>query len=446
MRLPLNIARMNSLLPLAIFSFAITGNANASCTGSSPTWATTPDQASVQTCVTNASSGDTINISAGSATWSGEVIVTKAMHIQGAGSGSGGTKITDGGFAFLPSSGEETKVFELNGFDFEGNQAHFDETGWGHTPAITSLKIHDNQFNGVSGGRAVYLSGLEFGVFYNNSFSGNYIDISVIGADWNGNSYPLCFGCSSYPYFEDNTIGNGVGAEFVSETGQGGRMVFRHNTISGYDSGAGSEVFDVHGEQLSGGWTATSEYYHNTVGVGSTPFRWMNHRGGQIIVANNTISRALDFNFTELLGNSLCDAYPVAFASSEKYCSPMSGTCLEAQVHSSFYFNNIAGGSQETPGFANNGPYCGGTLYESDFIQRNREYWLPSSGLESALPATCTADGNTYYGTTDTDKIFKCTSTNTWTIYYTPYTYPHPLRTGNGSLPASPTNLTAVVQ
>ena len=26
--------------------------------------------------------------------------------------------------------------------------------------------------------------------------------------------------------------------------------------------------------------------------------------------------------------------------------------------------------------------------------------------------------------------LYKCTSTNTWTLYYTPDTYPHPLQTG----------------
>src|SRR5213593_4734233 len=31
--------------------------------------------------------------------------------------------------------------------------------------------------------------------------------------------------------------------------------------------------------------------------------------------------------------------------------------------------------------------------------------------------------------------LYKCTATNTWTLYYTPYTYPHPLAT---SIPPSP--------
>lgn len=31
------------------------------------------------------------------------------------------------------------------------------------------------------------------------------------------------------------------------------------------------------------------------------------------------------------------------------------------------------------------------------------------------------------YGSTDTDVIYKCTSPNTWTVFFTPDTYPHPL-------------------
>ena len=27
--------------------------------------------------------------------------------------------------------------------------------------------------------------------------------------------------------------------------------------------------------------------------------------------------------------------------------------------------------------------------------------------------------------------LYKCTATNTWSVYYTPYDYPHPLRSGD---------------
>ena len=63
-------------------------------------------------------------------------------------------------------------------------------------------------------------------------------------------------------------------------------------------------------------------------------------------------------------------------------------------------------------------------------------------GLHSARPATCTAGPGGSYGAsptgsygvayweTDTNSLFVCTATNTWTFVYTPYTYPHPLDGG----------------
>jgi hypothetical protein len=70
-------------------------------------------------------------------------------------------------------------------------------------------------------------------------------------------------------------------------------------------------------------------------------------------------------------------------------------------------------------------------------------------GTLANRPATCTA-GVGYFATdqgswnTSTSNpqgvqqngadglLYTCTSTDTWTLYYTPYTYPHPLNTDEG--------------
>jgi hypothetical protein len=84
-------------------------------------------------------------------------------------------------------------------------------------------------------------------------------------------------------------------------------------------------------------------------------------------------------------------------------------------------------------------------------------------GTLASRPSTCTAGpGGTYgasptgsygvaYFATDTNKLYICTSTNTWTAVYTPYTYPHPLIAGGTAVssdntPDPPTSLTATVQ
>ena len=64
------------------------------------------------------------------------------------------------------------------------------------------------------------------------------------------------------------------------------------------------------------------------------------------------------------------------------------------------------------------------------------------SGLLSARPSACTT--GVAYWATDTTTLYQCSSTNTWTAYYTPYTYPHPLTASSGTV-VPPTGLQAVV-
>jgi hypothetical protein len=76
------------------------------------------------------------------------------------------------------------------------------------------------------------------------------------------------------------------------------------------------------------------------------------------------------------------------------------------------------------------------------------------SGTLASRPSSCTT-GVAYWATDQGSwnqsenafgqgELFVCSATNTWTPYYTPYTYPHPLVAGTTTSLAPPTNVQAV--
>ncbi len=74
-------------------------------------------------------------------------------------------------------------------------------------------------------------------------------------------------------------------------------------------------------------------------------------------------------------------------------------------------------------------------------------------GTLANRPTSCTP-GVAYWATDqgnwnlaggEQGELFKCTATNTWTLSYTPYTYPHPLTSASTVQPAAPTGLSGTV-
>jgi hypothetical protein len=87
-------------------------------------------------------------------------------------------------------------------------------------------------------------------------------------------------------------------------------------------------------------------------------------------------------------------------------------------------------------------------VYESTVLVRNQDYYLeePSftgvtgtgTGTLQNRPASC-APGVAYWAT-DTSTLYRCSARDTWTTYYRPYTYPHPLTAASAG-PAAPSQL-----
>ena len=304
------------------------------------------------------------------------------------------------------------------------------------------------------------------------------------------------WGGSQFLFIEDNRFYDGS----VGDSNSGAaRYVFRYNTVLtstvDYDGGH----FFNHGLSPSRGRsTRAAEVYQNVftrpgpVGGGNVPYSL---NGGTLLYWGNRITQyrsGLQIDYTRKDGSTnynyglppsgwgLCNATS-AFTN---WDGPTSGyPCLDAPGRGagdllSGSFPNVVNTRTGTIAhpqqalspiyiwgntFTPSGGYSGTAMVSvnASMVAANRDYYQSVgavagstgvvSGVRSARPSSCTAGpgGNTPgvgYWATDESTLYVCTATNTWTAYYTPYTYPHPLTQGTPiSKPLPPTNVITAV-
>lgn len=417
------------------------------------TTAASCSRADVGAAVSDATYGDTVVVPACSpTTWSTTLTITKGITLQGAGPDK--TSILSGVSAgkylitYTPDSTSITSdnPIEISGFTFDmsnNNSGGIWINNTSTTTPITKVKIHDNLFRNMSSDGTstdtaclrVGQNGDAWGVAYRNTFT----DCKTVGNNYGGfanswNKTTFTYGSANNFYWEDNTF---TGNSAFHYAGWGGRYVARFNDYH-FTAGDWQVLWDVHGNQPSGVYgTMGCELYRNKVTLDrSTTI--IDHRGGSCMFFQNTLSGTNG-----------------SWQVREEYDDSIDPTTNPQPQHvsNSYYFLNTLNGTNQRVSELSD---CCSAIAE------NSQYWNYAASFTGATgvgsgtlanrPATCTT-GTGYWATdqgnwntTGSSGVFyKCTSPNTWTLYYTPLTYPHPLRGGVSVAPlAPPTNLRAV--
>lgn len=454
----------------------------AACTGSSPTWTSTPDYASIASCVSSAQHGDTINVSAGTSTWTSTLSITKGIKIIA----SGSVTIQSGASGFLivykPDSTTLSagRQFRLSGFNFAlGGRQWIDFINDSNTGAW--VLVDNNAVNGMSANPSLRTDGLFYGVIHSNNFTGanstSMVHFDLYGrdaaADWT--YLTLAFGSANNLYFEDNTF---TGGDTFFSHGHGGRSVIRYNTFN--YTNTSQDIYpwiDIHGNQPSDVYAPLgTEIYGNRLTQSSARSGLMvGHRGGKaLIYFNKLVNTSSGFS---------------AYAREEydDSISKVPSNAIDGQpqhVSNSYYWNNRKGSTGTELITFTLSPVgdgygccelttvgaCNTRCTSENGISENREWWNHKTSFDGTSgmgcgtlanrPPTCTT-GVGYWATNQScsdltgmvgknpatpisGTLYKCTAPNTWAAYYKPYTYPHPLRTEDlpaPSGPATPTGL-----
>ncbi len=411
-------------------------------------------------------------------------------------------------FAIKTAPGKSLRVsgftFQLSASSFNGllhvtgtsTQLRIDHNHFLHMQAVAvvdgPLGVIDHNFFDFATSQTVY-NGVRVG-------NGGWNGYRWGDGSWADSSY---FGSSRFLFFEDNTAFMG----FIDDCNDGGRFVMRHNffhdaTMQGHEMESrmqGCRAYEAYGNtffaeasQQSGSDTSNSMLFRTGTGL-----IWGNTSNYTNLVSINNDRSDTSHGFSAASSscvsgggpsyncwgyacNNSSQALGTACTSSNSLPNSPSGFDGNSDVYGypatqqvgrgkgdlfpQFDFNNIAFWNAGEPRWHNNqleplylwqntftppfGNNYLGSVIGSHLFQQNRDYYMDYGGssgvrLGTSLPGTCTP--LQAFWNTNTNTLYQCSATNTWTIYYTPYTYPHPLVTGSGMPPAAPTGLAAIV-
>lgn len=370
----------------------------------------------VNNAISAASVGATITCS-GAGWSSGTVSISKAVTLDGNGASVGGS---------ISVTASSTGVVRVTDFTFtrSGSNTIYAETSSGSEP----FRIDHVTVSGYAH-EEVNIYGRGPGLFDNCTFIGNgngayeYFHILGAGAEssagWTDSITP---GTEEQIYFEDCLFDAGGSYDNWIDGYYGCRYTIRYSTLDQFNP-------ETHGNTYAGRWY---EIYKNTFTGGASVCL----RGGSGIIFDNTGSPYMRMveEFSNCSGGqSGCDEI---------------GKGQNWELYPLYYWDSGTG--------ALNASGCSNTPI-SGAVVLNTDVYNLSSTQGTSLPATCTtgqgywktdAGGNwdTINGGANDGALYKCTSTNNWTLYYTPLQYPHPSIEGVTPDTTAPTLSTFIVQ
>ena len=450
----------------------------------------------VSSAISASETGDTVSIPAGECTWVSGITIPDEKKIILQGAGSANTIITfDTTFTLLKMG--------LQGGDITGTRITnmgFIQTATSQNYAVieargSGWRIDHNEFENTSGSSAytIMANGTNVtvtpkGLIDQNNFIQSRIDVGGMGT-FEKNSImwtnPSALGTADAVFIEDNNFYKTVAISGgnVVDCNRAGFYVARYNTVTG-------SQFMVHGlqadnERAPKNWEIYGNEHTHTSSEG-TGALFIN--GGTGIIFGNTQSgyHNAEIKFSQVRSYTsvgvfgLCDGSMYSDGNLDATgwpCRDQIGRGPDA----SLWNPNTENPSpiQETQPvyvFLNRNETGISNIYntDTDHIQANRDYFVEGAtfdgtsgvgcGTLANMPATCTYNETTgtgvgYWATNQScsdftefigvdhtsnfeGTLYRCTADNTWTEYYTPYTYPHPLREASDIVaPASPTGL-----
>ncbi len=392
---------------------------------------------------------------------------------------AGGTPTTVTGSIQIDLSARQ----RVSGFTITGGDAYRFEMV-GNQAAGTFFRIDHNRLISTTGWNPTRVFGGNNGVHPQGVWDHNRLE-NGIAIHTNGSNWllteseaqhqiwakePILGGTTEVVYVEANYFVTNTNTTNFTDGNYAGRVVIRFNTTSG----SAITAFEFHSPQGANRGYQSHETYNNAVvdiDINDNCFHgFASVRGGSGVMFNNAMSGDHNgCNFDFLMDNvrSTTDymttdgVAPCAGASPWDqntggqqgwHCRDQIGTAYDsvqwenspagayAQVFKPFYvWGNTRGGVPASVTPDDNGRVTLHIVEEREFYDTSTATGSPQTvgvrvGTIANRPAGCTA-GVAYWATDEGEwnslsagadgQLYKCTSTNNWTLYYTPHQFPH---------------------